>query len=433
MTEKSNTKANFGLVGWQLIIFAAVGLMVTGSFWASAATNVVAIQVQQLLGLDSPAQVLFTNTYVALATVAIAFVLAIIHSKVKARIMIPVEFFILALGLIFMGRVSSMGMYFVSYLCVYSMAQLIAQVGFGIVFGNYMPTKKGIALGWATVGASLNSIVSLPLLNALTGAKGFGFACAIFALIMVVLGVIHLILWPDDPKKRNYLPDNGDISEEQLKEMELAQQNMVKNWTFSEVFKNKNFWCISFGYGMIFLCTVGIASQLVPHLVMNGVPQPRAIGIMSITAIVGIFSSIASGYIDQKFGVKVMAALMAGSYTLSCLFAGFFPFTPVTTVLFIAFYCLVVGAISNLPMSHGIGVYGVDFKRVWRAIIPIIQAIAAFSGLLLGKIRELTGGYGQAYRVLMVCAIVALILFLISDSKVMKKPGEKPVGIKIKG
>lgn len=432
ITQKGSAKTNYGKVGWGLIIYAALAYMVTGSFWGSSATNIVSVQVAAQLGLESNAQILYANTIVQIIAVVFTLIVGYLYSsKLSTRGIILVQFVLSGAAVCCLPLVKSLVAYALVFLVVYTNTYTVAQAGLAMVFSKYMPTKKGSALGWATIGASLNNIIALPVLNALTTAKSFSFACICFACYMCVLGILCFILWHDDPRKRGYQPDNGDISEEELAAFENAQKNMIPNWSTKEILTNKNFWLIAIGYGLTMLVTVGIASQLVVFEVMNGVPQAKALQIMAITAVVGMIGSILSGYVDQKLGVKKASIIMAVSYALSCFCAGYLPFSKVSNVLFIFFYCIVMGAISNLPASHAIGCFGTDFARVWRIALPIIALITSVSGLLLGKVREMTGSYQGAYAVLGWCAIVAMVLFALSDSKMTKKPGEKPVVIKI--
>ena len=431
ITQKGNTKSNYGKIGWGLIIFCGLCFMLSGSFWNSIAPNILVPHVTTLLGLESTASVLYANTIVALISIAVSFLMGNLHQRFSNRVMVLIEFLIMACGLILVGHVTSVPMYICVWVMVFSMAYSISSLGLSTAFGNYMPTKKASALGWATAFASVANIILLPALNILCAAKGLAGMGLIFGIIEIALGLLFFALWPDDPRKKGYQPDNGDISAEELAIYDTAKKNKLANWSTPEILKNKNFWLISICYGCFFMIQQGIGSQMVLFEVSNGIPQPVAVTIVSVVGIIGVAGSIVSGYIDQKIGTKKSAMVMCICYALSCLCAGFLPFNNVTNVLFIAFYCCNVGALSNVPVSHAISLYGTDFPKAWKMCIVIIQVISAFSQTLLGKAVSATGSYAGAFKVLTFIAIIALVVICFADSKLIKKPGEKPIVVKI--
>lgn len=430
VTQKGSTTTHYGKIGWALVFTSAICYMFSGSFWNTIAPNVIVPQVAQVLGFETTSPVLYANTIIALLSIVMSFIMSWLHEKFSNRIIMLCEYIIMGAGLFAVGRVTSLPMYVICWLFVVSMGYNIGNVALPRLVGNYMPTKKASALGWATVGTVGANLVLLPWLNSMCSNQGFMHACTVFAVIEVVLGILNFLAWTDDPAKRNYVPDNGDTPEEELEHL-TARNGAVSNWTAKEILTNKNFWLLGFGYGVCFMVQQIIGSQLVVYEVSNGIPQATAVRIMSIVAVVGMVSSAVSGYVDQKLGTKKATFLMLLSYAISLAAAGFLPFSTVSNAIFIVFYCLVLGAISNLPASHAINVYGPDFAKAWKFILIIILGMSSCSSLILGKVMELTGSYKGAFVYGVFIAIAGIIIISFSDSKVIKKPGEKPVAVKI--
>jgi MFS family permease len=67
--------------------------------------------------------------------------------------------------------------------------------GFGIAacpafIANWFPRKKGIALGWATMGAPISSSAFVAGFSVLLATKGIHTAFMIFGIFAVIIGII---------------------------------------------------------------------------------------------------------------------------------------------------------------------------------------------------------------------------------------------------
>lgn len=54
-----------------------------------------------------------------------------------------------------------------------------------------------------------------------------------------------------DPRKAGFEPDNGDSTEEERAALK-ARMNGPRVWTMKEVLKDRNFWLVMIGYGLLF-------------------------------------------------------------------------------------------------------------------------------------------------------------------------------------
>ncbi len=421
---------HFGAVGWGLIIFSALCFMVTGSFWPAAAANVLVPQFTALLGFSDTSTILLANSICTFCAIGYCFVFTWLMQRFKPRVINCILLIILGVGVFIAGHVNTLGQYIAVWIFVIGSAITLGQATLSAQIGTYMPTKNGSALGWATIGCNLGTIVAVPIMNALIGTqRGFPLAMLVFGLYLILLGILNFVFWPNDPAKRHYELDNGDISMEELAAIKKARDERIVNWTYREMFTNKNFWCIALGYGIEILIGAGIGGQLIVFLVANGIGMAAAITAFSIAGAIGIVGSLTSGYLDQIFSVRIAAMICMCFYAVAGIAAGFFHFGTATMVLLVIGYGFVMGAGSNLPPSHGLNCFGTDFTLAFRIIAPIMIACSASGSLVLGLAQRMTGSYVGAYKVFTILCIPAFLLFLWSDTRQSKKPGEKPVRI----
>ncbi len=429
-STRQRQRYNLGKTGWAFTVYAACVYLITGPFWMSNATNVIVPQMMVRLGYDSTGPILTTNSICTLICAVLGIVVILIYNRgiKRTRLILGIEMFLLGLTIIILGYTKTRIGYAIDYTCVCCLSMTIPQAGINLLYDSYMPSKKGISLGWATIGSSLSAVVSLPVISALTTRVSYNVALYVCAAYIVVMGILNLILWPYDPRDRGYEPDNGETPPELVAARERVENN-EPNWTMKEAMTNRNFWVVIFGYGnLMMLCGAGM-SQLVVYQTMNGVDQGSAVLKVSICALVGVVGSAISGYIDNAFGVKVLGILISVFFAVSFFILGILPFSMAVAWIFCFLFGFFVGATSNALPSFGIGIYGPDMPKIWRVSMPCTMALSAIASLVLGVVVNIFGSYQRAYVVFGVFSLIALVLIATGNSTLTKEPGKKPVPV----
>lgn len=430
-----NTKqrnANLGAKGWGLIGFGALIYLVGGAFWNNSISNVVLPIFAQNTG-STPADLLYVATILGYIMIPLNFAIGFLYSKFGTRKTLGVSLAVVAVSLVLYGHTTSILQYAVVRFLISFASQSYTQVGLSAMYARYFPTKKGFVLGWATVGASATNIVSLPVFNALFARFGLNVTFYIFAAYVVVMALVNFILIPDDPAKMGYQPDNGDSDPKVLEALKVAATSSVKVWTRREAIRTKNFWLMVIGHSILFMSTTAFMMQIVPHMVRNGIPQTTGVKYVAIMGAVGMVSSAVSGWVDQKIGARKTTVIMGLSYAAAFFCVGALPFNNVTLFLGLFFYCAVMGAVSNLPSSHMISVFGSSsFTSIFGIFFPIMAIVASSAPAVLAFSMNKTGANNLAYIIFCVLCIVGVILIALSADGMDKLPGEKPVAYKLK-
>lgn len=101
-------------------------------------------------------------------------------------------------------------------------------------------------------------------MTALLAWGGPGKTLVIFGAATIVWGIINWFCFPVDPTKVGFLPDNGDSTEEERAALR-ARMSGPRVWTMKEVLKDRNFWLVMIGYGLLFMVSSGFLQQMVPY------------------------------------------------------------------------------------------------------------------------------------------------------------------------
>jgi sugar phosphate permease len=151
-------------------------------------------------------------------------------------------------------------------------------MAFGLIctaalMGNWFPRKKGIALGWATMGAPICTATFVAIMSALYGMLGISRAHVVMGAVMVVLGIVSFFWVKDYPAEVGAYPDNLPDGAEAYKAQMDEMQSYKSPFTVSRLLKDKDMWLISVGFGMLWMVTVGVVSQFVPRMVSVMAPS----------------------------------------------------------------------------------------------------------------------------------------------------------------
>lgn len=415
--EKFYLKSNFGKKGWIVIIF--VGIML---FFCSGLSNdglniaVPAIAAQH--GWDY-ATLLAYSTPAGFISVIGMFFAGILTDKKGARFTTVLCLICMGLSYIWYGNVQSETQYFIALTAVSIFASAGAWIGGGAYLAMYFPRKKGLALGWATMGNNLCSAIYVPILAFLISALGSMGKATIILGIVIILLIIFCVILPNNPEDGGATPDNLPMTDSEIAEYRKQANEYVSPWTLGKLLKNKEMWLISIVLGITMLITVGIMSQMIGRLTGPeiGWDQNTAIKTMSIVAVIGILGSYLWGIVDQKITTKKATALYMVWYGIAAILN----VVPNTITLYISLVMIgfAIGGNANWPVSLCSSVFGHrNFSKVYTLVNPIMTFIRCCAYWILAMFLTITGSFKGAYILFGVLAIIgAGLTMLINDKK----------------
>ena len=421
--NKELTNSKFGKWGWSMIIYTALLYY----FWSgigSDGLNLYPDAFAKLHGWDS-------NQLLGFATPA--GIIAVFGGILFGRMLIKTGvkkmsgFALIVTGILYavFGFVNSPVMYLICLTAFVFVSMAFGLICTAALMGNWFPRKKGIALGWATMGAPICTATFVALMSALYGAFGISTSHVIMGCVMIVLGIVSFFWVKDDPSEvgayPDNLPDGAEAFQRQMKEM----QEYKSPFTVAKLLKDKDMWLISVGFGMLWMVTVGVVSQFVPRMISVMAPvigpeaaQKKAFMMLTIAALVGIAGSYFWGWLDQKVGTKLASAVYSLSY-IAALLLLIFAKIEILTYVAIVFVGLGIGGLLNLMPSLVISVYGrKDFAAANALVSPIASLIQKGAFVIMAVSLAASGGdYTMPYMIFIGIDVVGLILLLLVTNK----------------
>ena len=173
------------------------------------------------------------------------FLFARLLMKKSVRNLSALALIITGIAVIVWSYCSSIPMYLILLMVIMFCSSGLSFVA-PTLMADWFPRKKGVALGWATIGAPLSSSFGVLGFSALLQNFGFHTAFLVLGIIVIVIGVVSFFWVKDDPSKVGQLPDNMDPAVGEKLLAEAGQEVIVDdpNLTAGKVLKTGNTWLI---------------------------------------------------------------------------------------------------------------------------------------------------------------------------------------------
>lgn len=413
MAKEKQSMNNFG-IGWGTILycllmfFLYVGMINDG-------TNVLAPAAAANCGVE-PGTIITMNGYAGMIAV-IGFIIAgQINKKIGPRLTSAICLIISGVTYIGCGNATSVMFYTVCMtLCATGMMSA-GYVAGGTLVANWFPKKKGIVMGYTTMGHNFASAFYVAIMTGLIATMGsMNKASWLPGVAAIILGIVGFIFMRNTPQERGINPDN--VSDEvYASEYDTAEDD--SDWTTIKLLKTKETWFAAIFTGLFQICSVGVMQQLVTRNIRDfGMTQGAALTLMTIVALIGVFGSWIIGVIDQKIGTKKTMQFFgiwyAAALVINVLAKGQVGPLFYLSILMIG---MGIGGSANFTTSLPTSIFGRQgFDKVNSVVFPIQGFVTAWCFVVNGIVTNVIGNLSVAYIIFAVGAVVVSVCVTFVD------------------
>ena len=413
MAKEKQSMNNFG-IGWGTILycllmfFLYVGMINDG-------TNVLAPAAAANCGVE-PGTIITMNGYAGMIAV-IGFIIAgQINKKIGPRLTSAICLIISGVTYIGCGNATSVMFYTVCMtLCATGMMSA-GYVAGGTLVANWFPKKKGIVMGYTTMGHNFASAFYVAIMTGLIATMGsMNKASWLPGVAAIILGIVGFIFMRNTPQERGINPDN--VSDEvYASEYDTAEDD--SDWTTIKLLKTKETWFAAIFTGLFQICSVGLMQQLVTRNIRDfGMTQGAALTLMTIVALIGVFGSWIIGVIDQKIGTKKTMQFFgiwyAAALVINVLAKGQVGLLFYLSILMIG---MGIGGSANFTTSLPTSIFGRQgFDKVNSVVFPIQGFVTAWCFVVNGIVTNVIGNLSVAYIIFAVGAVIVSVCVTFVD------------------
>lgn len=400
---------DFGRKGWTVAIYQVVwfffmtGMTVDG-------LNVIVPKIAEFRGWN-PDTVLSMSTPASIIALFLVIVFGGLAKQFGLKRTMVGTMFAAGAATIVYGNAPTIPVYAI---CLVLMVTLIN--AFALVLGlsictNWFPTKKGVVMGFTTIGMNLASALINQILNQLCERSNIAIAISVMGGVIIVVGILTQIFIKETPEEAGCCPDNDPYVAELLKR-QGGEQGEASTMTYREALKNPKTWAFGVAYGFFGLATLGVMSQLVGFFqVTKDYDFQAALNVVTIAAVIGMIGSILWGIVDQKIGTKKTSVIFGVWYCVGILLL----LSSNTIIMYIGIVMLGagIGGNGNFAPSMAALLYGrKDFPICYSVLNTIVGVVRSLSFGVLAILRANTSGYAVPYVTFAIIALVGGLMII---------------------
>lgn len=354
-----------------------------------------------------------TSMALSLSLVAMVLALPVIGRLVDRygarRVILPAAI-IFGVSLISFS-LSSLGhwhFYFV-YLVLGLIGAGTAPVPYNSVLSHWFDKKRGLALGLATIGIGLSTVIMPSLAHALITAFGWRGAYTLLGLLVVVVTVPVVGLFLKERPQMMDLSADGasaDDDTQQLGRGELTGMSARDAW------RSSTFWLMCVTFFLVSVSINGCLIHLVPMLTDGGISAKTAALAASCLGAATLIARAGTGYLlDRFFAAHVAVCFFAGAaFGIVLLWSGAAGVLAMVAAILLGLGNGAEADIMAYQMSRYFGLRA--FAEIYSHILAAYTLGGVVGPLLMGISFDSTGSYRLSLIVFMGAMLVSAALMM---------------------
>ena len=343
------------------------------------------------------------------------FFTAIFYKRLDCRIGVFVASLFTSAGFVFYGLASSFA--------GFCLAAVFAGIGYGLggvvavtmIINRWVTKNVGAAVGFATLGSGVSSIILPPIVARIIDASSLSNAFFFEASIAVVISLILVIFLKNNPKENTHsnadCADNtSDIQDSKVCEGTSNEANQQKNGIPAKQFK-----LMVFAMALVGCIAIGATNYFSILLTSEGIDLINAASLVSLLGASLSVSKFAGGIIFDKLGSTKASVILFTFMIIGLVFCCLSACFTSHAIAALAAICTGAGACIG---SIGLSLWSIEISPTehFAESVKNLQTSYAFGGFVFmfipGILKDLCGSYIISYVFLLVLTIVSACIVI---------------------
>lgn len=414
------SSSNFGTRGWIFVIYGLINFFIVTAVGDSI-KNLSLPELCEMYGWNYTNLISLVSIFGWCTIVFMIIFGQSLHklSPKKGAITLGI---IYCISTVIYPNVTSLWQFIVVFFLINVIGTIWPQQFNAIITSNWFPRKKGLVIGWTTIGLPVGSGIGVLVYNSISGHMGMHGTYYIYAAIVALCVIVCAIFVKDYPEQCGCFPDNDkSMTREEADRMLAEGREAAKKsiWTNKRLLRTKEVWLIGISCGIMLLFAGGFMSQMIPRLLALGYDRMKAVMMMTVAALCGGVGSYLVGFVDTKIGPRKTIILVHTIAIIACIL-NIIPST-VSVMISLIFIGIVLGGASNCLLSLCSTMWGrYAFTNVYGVVLPMNQIVGSSDTILVAQMAA-RFSYTGAYIIVGALALVGILLILPVKEDAMQK------------
>ncbi len=321
------------------------------------------------------------------------------------------------LGLILMGRVDSLFMFYVASMLIALGLSLCSANALQVAVASWFHRRVSFALGLMSCGFGFSGLI-IPLAVLVVDRFGWRLGEIYFGIGMFVIILPLSLLVRRRPEDYGLLPD-GDTeappdAAAHAHEHPVQKADAEKGVPVRQVLASRTFWFIAIAMSAQHLIVGGVSTHVMPYLSSIGISREVAGFVASGIPIASVLGRFSFGWLGDRMSNKKLTV-----FGFAILAGGMFCFANASAGLFIiGIFLLLFGTgfggtntmRAVLPRTY----FGMKGYGTYLGLVMGVGTVGSMIGApLAGYIYDTTGSYQPAWYIYTGVAVVCLLFILL--------------------
>jgi MFS family permease len=328
------------------------------------------------------------------------------------RLLMPLGGALVGVGLLLSGFGNSLWNLYLSYGLITALGQgALGFVGHNALISFWFIRRRATAIGIASMGQGLGSLIMIPLTEFLISRIGWRLTFMVTAgLILLAIVPANALLQRRDPQDVGQLPDGDSVPASEHSNPPAHNSVMRRDWTLRAAVVSSPFWGITIGHLALGTALFMINTHIVAHLVSLGFDKLVAAFVAGLIGFVRIGGTVLWGLVSDKLGRDHTYAI-AIVVTLAGL-GGLIAMSGTSPMWFV----YLAAVLYSIGHSAGNPTYGSVIADIFSGrkvglIFGFLEISfglgSAFGAWVGGYLFDLTGTYSWPFSLCLLCFAVS--------------------------
>lgn len=313
------------------------------------------------------------------------------------------------------GVVDSLWQLYLAYSVLAVAFGMSSAVATNAIMTRWFVRQRARAMSVSSTGVSAGGVILSPLIAKLVDIGGVGLAAPLMGalVILVALPVLAVVIsW--DPAQMGLQPDGHATSEVKPPPKRPRMGSQTRRWTAAEAMRTLSFWAVLVAFLLVLLAQTGYVIHQVSFLEHRLGSRSNAAFALSVTALGSIIARLIVGVFADAVDKRLLTVVLFIVQATAVLLIIHTENVAATWLLTLVFGF----TIGNIYMMQSLivgEIFGiVSFGAIFGLVSLAGQVGAGGGPLLVGILRDSSGGYGVPFTVSAVLTYAAAIAIVFA-------------------